>query len=430
MDSSRSPSPDPSDPIVLTGIGCVLPGTPDVHSFWSHVSTGTSQVSRLESPAFAAAGLPVHAAAQLGAFDTGARLPDLLPAHAAKYNRDILATMAAVGDALEDAGIARGQIAPERMSIVQSSSRGPLSWWAGTITADPEENPYGGRATAMFRGLAGCPATLAAIGIGAKGLVTTVSSACVGGHHAIGLALRELRSGSADVVLAGGHEFPIAPEVARCYLALGDGVLSPESDDPATAVRPYDRDRRGFALGEGAMTLCLERESSARARGARIYARILGHRALNEANHATSMDLVGDVTASVVAGVLDDAGRKPEEIGYVCGHGTATRYNDIAESRALRHLLPRHDDADLPPHGSNKPIYGHTFGMAGIINVAATSLMLHHQRLAPTANHVTPDPECDYDHVAEGPRDTEIDLAVSLSFAFGSQTSVMALEHA
>ncbi len=232
------------------------------------------------------------------------------------------------------------------------------------------------------------------------------------------------------MVLAGGHEFPIAPEVARCYLALGDGVLSPESDDPATAVRPYDRDRRGFALGEGAMTLCLERESSARARGARIYARILGHRALNEANHATSMDLVGDVTASVVAGVLDDAGRKPEEIGYVCGHGTATRYNDIAESRALRRLLPRHDDADLPPHGSNKPIYGHTFGMAGIINVAATSLMLHHQRLAPTANHVTPDPECDYDHVAEGPRDTEIDLAVSLSFAFGSQTSVMALEHA
>ncbi|MEU1301389.1 MULTISPECIES: beta-ketoacyl-[acyl-carrier-protein] synthase family protein [Streptomyces] len=430
MDSSRAHSPDPSDPIVLTGIGCVLPGTPDVHAFWGHVSTGTSQVSRLEKPAFAAAGLPVHAAAQLGEFDVSARLPDLLPAHAAKYNRDILATMAAVSDALKDAGIARGQIAPERLSIVQSSSRGPLSWWAETIAADPEQDPYGGRATAMFRGLAGCPATLAAIDVGASGLVTTLSSACVGGHHAIGLALRELRSGSADVVLAGGHEFPIVPEVARCYLALGDGVLSPESEDPATAVRPYDKSRRGFALGEGAMTLCLERESSARSRGARIYARILGHRALNEAGHATSMDLVGDVTASVVAGVLDDVGRKPEEIGYVCGHGTATRYNDIAESRALRRLLPRHDDADLPPHGSNKPVYGHTFGMAGIINVAATSLMLHHQQLARTANHLTPDPECDYDHVAEGPRDTEIDLAVSLSFAFGSQTSAMALEHA
>ncbi|MFC9800090.1 beta-ketoacyl-[acyl-carrier-protein] synthase family protein [Streptomyces bacillaris] len=430
MDSSRAHPPDPSDPIVLTGIGCVLPGTPDVQTFWSHVSTGTSQVGRLEKPAFAAAGLPVHAAAQLGGFDTAARLPDLLPAHAAKYSRDILATMAAVRDALADAGIERGGIAPERLSIVQSSSRGPLSWWTETITADPESNPYGGKATAMFRGLAGCPATLSAIDVGAKGLVTTISSACVGGHHAIGLALRELRSGSADVVLAGGHEFPVVPEVARCYLALGDGVLSPESDDPATAVRPYDRDRRGFALGEGAMTLCLERESHARARGARIYARILGHRALNEAHHATSMDLVGDVTASVVAGVLDEAGRKPEEIGYVCGHGTATRYNDIAESRALRRLLPRHDDADLPPHGSNKPIYGHTFGMAGIINVAATSLMLHHQRLAPTANHRTPDPECDYDHVAEGPRDAEFDLAVSLSFAFGSQTSVMALEHA
>lgn len=430
MDSSRVHSADPHDPIVLTGIGCALPGTPDVHAFWNHVSTGTSQVSRLERPEFTAAGLPVHAAAQLDDFDAATRLPDLLPAHAAKYNRDILATMAAVTDALKDAGIARGQIAPERMGIVQSSSRGPLSWWRETITAGPGQDPYAGKATAMFRGLAGCPATLSAIGVGARGLVTTVSSACVGGHHAIGIALRELRSGSADVVLAGGHEFPIAPEVARCYLALGDGVLSPEADDPAGAVRPYDRDRRGFALGEGAMTLCLERESSARERGARIYARILGHRALNEAHHATSMDLVGDVTASVVAGVLENAGRKPEEIGYVCGHGTATRYNDIAESRALRRLLPHHDDAGLPPHGSNKPVYGHTFGMAGIINVAATSLMLHHQRLARTANHLNPDPECDHDHVAEGPRDTEIDLAVSLSFAFGSQTSVMALERA
>ncbi|MFF2650227.1 beta-ketoacyl-[acyl-carrier-protein] synthase family protein [Streptomyces sp. NPDC058045] len=428
MDSSRTLSPGPSDAIVLTGIGCVLPGTPDVHAFWDHVSTGTSQVTRLERPEFEAAGLPVHAAAQLGDFDTAGRLPDLSPAHAAKYNRDILATMAAVEDALKDSGLDRDRIAPERISVIQSSSRGPLSWWRDTITAPPEPDPYAGKASAMFRGLTSCPATLAAIGIGARGLVTTLSSACVGGHHAIGLALRELRAGSADVVLAGGHEFPVIPEIARCYLGLGDGVLSPEADDPASAVRPYDAGRRGFALGEGAMTLCLERESSARARGARIYARVLGHRALNEAGHATSMDLVGDVTASVVRGVLDEAGRKPEDIGYVCGHGTATRYNDIAESRALRRLLPRHDDADLPPHGSNKPVYGHTFGMAGIINVAATALMLHHQRLARTANHLSPDPECDHDHVADGPRDAEFDLAVSLSFAFGSQTSVMALE--
>ncbi|MFF3559178.1 beta-ketoacyl-[acyl-carrier-protein] synthase family protein [Streptomyces sp. NPDC002574] len=428
MDSRTASVPDPSDSVVLTGIGCALPGTPDAEVFWSHIETGTSQVTGLDRPEFAAAGLPVHAAAQLGPFDHLTRLPGLPEAHAAKYNREILATMAAVRDALDDAGLARGEVAPERLSIVQSSSRGPLSWWREAMHAEPGTDPYQGKGTGMFRGLAGCPATLAAIDVGARGLVTTISSACVGGHHAIGLALRELRSGAADVVLAGGHEFPIVPEVARCYRALGDGVLSPESEDPATAVRPYDRDRRGFALGEGAMTLCLERESSARERGARIYARVLGHRALNEAHHATSMDLVGDVTASVVSGLLDEVGRKPEELGYVCGHGTATRYNDIAESRALRRLLPRHADEDLPPHGSNKPVYGHTFGMAGIINVAATSLMLRHQRLARTANHTTPDPECAYDHVAEGPRDAEFDLAVSLSFAFGSQTSVIALE--
>lgn len=424
----KSPTGRP-DPIVLTGIGCVLPNTPDARTFWDHISNGVPQIGRLDRFDAAAEGLPVHVAAQLGSFDHRSCLPGLPAAHAAKYSREILVTMSAVADAFRDAALGPGQVRADRLSILQSSSRGPLAWWQSAMTGTAPGDPYRDKG-AMFRGLAGCPATLSAIHLGARGLVTTVSSACVGGHHAIGLALRELRSGSADVVLVGGHEFPILAEVARCYLALGDGVLSPERDEPASAVRPYDRTRRGFALGEGAVTLCLERESSARARGARLYARILGHRALNEAGHATSMDLVGDITASVVAGVLHDAGRKPEEIGYVCGHGTATRYNDIAESRALRKLLPRHDDGDLPPHGSNKPVYGHTFGMAGIINVAATALMLYHQRLAKTANHATPDPECAYDHVADGPRDAELDLAVSLSFAFGSQTSVVALERA
>ncbi|WP_055492348.1 beta-ketoacyl synthase [Streptomyces sp. TP-A0356] len=429
MVNHRKSSAGRPDPIVLTGVGCVLPNTPDARTFWDHVSHGVPQVGRLDRFDPAAEDMPVHVAAQLRSFDHRPYLPNLPAGHAAKYSREILVTMSAVAGAFRDAGLSPGQVPSDRLSIVQSSSRGPLAWWQSAMTGTAATDPYRDSG-AMFRGLAGCPATLSAIHLKARGLVTTISSACVGGHHAIGLALRELRAGSADVVLVGGHEFPILAEVARCYLALGNGVLSPERDDPASAVRPYDRTRRGFALGEGAMTLCLERESSARARGARVYARILGHRALNEAAHGTSMDLVGDVTASVVAGALNDAGRKPEEIGYVCGHGTATRYNDIAESRALRRLLPRHDDGDLPPHGSNKPIYGHTFGLAGVINVAATALMLYHQRLARTANHVTPDPECDHDHVADGPRDTELDLAVSLSFAFGSQTSVMALERA
>ena len=394
--------------------------------FWDNISGGHSQIKRVTQFDPGAERIPVHVAAELGDFDHRQYLPELPEAHAAKYSREILVTMSAAEEARRDAGLSGDETAPERISVIQSSSRGPLAWWRSTMRgSDPD--PFGDKG-AMFRGLAGCPATMAALHLGAKGLVTTISSACVGGHHAVGLALRELRAGAADVVYVGGSEFPILPEVARCYLALGDGVLSPERDEPGRAVRPYSLDRQGMVLGEGSLVLCLERASTAAARGARAYANVLGHRALNEANHPTTMDLTGLVTAGVARDLLADVGRQPDEVGYFCGHGTATRYNDLAESRALRALYPDRDAADLPPLSSNKPIYGHTLGLAGIINVAATALMLQNQQLAPTANLITPDPECDHDHVAEGVRDADFDLAVSMSFAFGGQTAMVALE--
>ncbi len=409
----------------MTGIGAVLPGGSGKDAFWQNISTGTSQIGKLTRFDPDRERLPVFAAAQIDDFDHRPYLPGLRPSHAAKYTREILIAMSAAEQARQDAALLPGAVDPRRLSIVMSSSRGPLDWWSTAMEAGPDA-PYADSG-AMFRGLPGSPASMAAIRMGAQGLVTTISNACVGGHHAIGLALHELRSGASDAVLVGGHEFPILAQVARCYLALGDGVISGERDEPARAVRPYSKDREGFALGEGSVVLCLERESSARVRGARIYANILSHRALNEADHPTTMDMTGELTAGLIREVLADAGRTPDEVDYVCGHGTATRYNDLAESRALRALYPDRGADRLPPHGSNKPIYGHTFGMAGIINTAATSLMLHHRTIAPTANLVHPDPECDHDHVAEGPRKAELDLAVSMSFAFGSQTSVLAL---
>jgi 3-oxoacyl-[acyl-carrier-protein] synthase II len=414
------------EPISITGIGTILPGGDGVDAFWSNISGGHSQVGKQTRFEPDWEKVPVYAAAQIDDFDHRRHLPGLDPGHAAKYTREILITMAAVEQAARDAGLARGAVDPRRLSIVMSSSRGPLSWGSEAAAPAAKQDPYGDSG-AMFRGLAGCPASMSAIRTGARGLVTTVSNACVGGHQAIGIALRELRSGSSDAVLVGGHEFPILPEIARCYLALGKGVLSGERDDPRRAVRPYSRDREGFAFGEGSVVLCLERRSSAERRGARVYADVLAHGSLNEADHPTTMDLTGAVTAGLMREVLDEAARPREEVGYVCGHGTATRYNDLAESRALRALYPERGDEALPPHSSNKPIYGHTFGMAGIINAAATSLMLYHQRLAPTANFTGADPECDHDHVTEGARSAEFDLALSMSFAFGSQTSVLAL---
>lgn len=411
--------------IVITGIGVILPKSFSVDTFWDRVSGGRSAVGPLTRFDAAAAGLPVHAAAEIHGFDHSDFLPGLEPRHAQKYTREITVAMSAAAEAWRDAKLEIGRLDPRRVGILMSSSRGPLDWWSGAFGAGAG-TAFADKG-AMFRGLPGCPASLSAIHLGAQGTVSTLSNACVGGHQAIGFAVNEIRSGAADVMLVGGHEFPIAPEVARCYLALGDGVLSGERDEPHRAVRPYSADREGFALGEGSVVLVLERESSARERGARSYARVLGGQTMNEAAHATTMDLTGEVTAGLIRRLLDDAGRSAADVDYFCAHGTATRYNDIAESRALRALYPDRSADKLPPISSNKPIYGHTFGIAGIINVAATSLMIHHHRLAPTANLTEIDPECDHDHVFDGPRDAEVELAVSLSFAFGSQTAVVAL---
>lgn len=185
--------------------------------------------------------------------------------------------------------------------------------------------------------------------------------------------------------------------------------------------------RDSMALGEGAVVICLERPEFARRRNARVYARILGQQMLNEAAGPFAMDLSGHVTASVIRELLTAAGRAPREVDFFCGHGTATRYNDLAESRALASLY----DGDLgraewPPVTSIKPIFGHLLGASGIVNAAATSLVVHYQRLVPTINRAEAVPECDHDHVWEGSRTTQVNLAVSLSFAIGSQTSAVA----
>jgi 3-oxoacyl-[acyl-carrier-protein] synthase II len=301
---------------------------------------------------------------------------------------------------------------------VAATSRGPLGWWLGE--AD------GGTASATGRalcGLAGTPATLSAIQLGIQGLVTTISNACVGGSQALGLAMDQLRHGHADVMLVAGHDFPLVDGIVSAFEEIG--VLAPRTLNPTEAMRPYDHQRSGFVLGEGAVVLCLERVGYADHRGARRYAEVLGQSSLNEAAHPTTMDQTGKRAADLVRRLLDDAGRRADEIGYVCGHGSATTYNDRAECRMLERLLPDVAAHDRPPLGSVKPVFGHTLGASAIVNAAATALMLHHQTLVPTANYRQAADDCPGDHVASGPRSVELRLAVSMSHALGSQSAAV-----
>ncbi|NEA97774.1 beta-ketoacyl synthase N-terminal-like domain-containing protein [Streptomyces sp. SID13726] len=453
--------------VVVTGIGVVLPGATHVNEFWQDVRDGNSRLGFLTRCTPGRTG--VRVAGELRDFDHRKFLPELSEKFASRYTRDALAAMSAVEEARRDAGLGTGEIDPRRLSLLASSSRGPLAWIGEVLSAgegpaddsvrdgaadgsvrvgpgrvgpadrsvrdelaaDPAgaQERYFGDSGAMLRGMPGAPATLSAIYGDIRGLVTTLSSACVGGHHAIGIGADLIRAGSADAVVVLGYEFPLTPLVFESFTAMGSGVLSAESADPRRAIRPYTRDREGFAFGEGAVALCLEREDHARARGATGYARVLAHRALNEATHPFGMDMSGEVTASAVREALDDAGRAPADVDWFCGHGTATPKNDVAESRMLGALYPGLPRSAWPPLSSVKPVHGHLLGATGLVNAAATALALHHQCLCATANYADaePDPECDHDHVGEGARPGRVDLAVSLAFAIGSQTSVLAL---
>ncbi|ANS68656.1 type II beta-ketoacyl synthase [Streptomyces lincolnensis] len=423
--------------VLITGIGVMLPGATHVNEFWQDVRDGTSQLGPLTRCTPGRAG--VRVAGELRDFDHRKFLPELNEKFANRYTRDALAAMSAVEEARRDAGLVTGEIDPERLSLIASSSRGPLEWVGEALTAEGANAPgpesgaardrHFGDSGAMLRGMPGAPATLAAIYGDVRGLVTTLSSACVGGHHAIGFAAELIRAGAADAVVVLGHEFPLTPLVFESFTAMGSGVLSTESADPRRAIRPYTREREGFAFGEGAVALCLERAGHAQARGVDGYARVLSHRAVNEATHPFGMDMSGEVTASAVHAALRDAGRGPQDVDWFCGHGTATPKNDVAESRMLGALYPGRPRSAWPPLSSVKPVYGHLLGAAALVNAAATALALHHQCLCATANYAEaePDPECDHDHVGEGGRPGPVDLAISLAFAIGSQTSVLAL---
>lgn len=396
--------------LAITGMGFTLPGgVRTANDFWARVREGRSALT-LHS-GFADHGVPPMLAGQL-AHDPV--VEGLDPKHAGKYSREILATLASIDTAWTDAGL--GAVDPHRTGVIGSSSRGPVQWW----------ERESGSATGVGRvigGLPGAPASIAAIRAGIQGYVTTVSSACVGGTHALRLAAAELRADEADVMIVVGHEFPLTAKLMQAYTDPKSRVLSPGTT-PAESIRPYDADRNGTVLGEGAVTLVLEREADAVARGAHVYAYLLATGVANEAAHPTTLELSGEKTAALAERVIKQADLSIGDIGYVCGHGTGTRANDVAESRAVRRVFGEHTDVALT---SVKPIFGHLFGASSLVNIAATASMLDAQMLAPTANSTRADAECGLDSVFGGAREVDLRAALSFAFAVGSQSAVVAL---
>ena len=256
---------------------------------------------------------------------------------------------------------------------------------------------------------------------GVRGPVLTLTSAFAAAADAIGIAAQRIRSGDLDVALAGGAESPVTPLVVAGFAAMG--ALSPSNDCPETAIRPFDRDRNGCGLGEGAAFLVLEARVRALARGATILAELAGYGTSADALHITQLPENGEGLVRAMTSALDDAGARPEDIGYINAHGTGTAMNDRVESRAIRHVFGPH--ASRVGVSSTKPITGHLLGAAGAIEAVITIGAVRRGMLPPTANWATRDPACDLDYIPDGPRESDLRLAMSNSMGFGGHNAVL-----
>ncbi|ARH89140.1 MULTISPECIES: beta-ketoacyl-[acyl-carrier-protein] synthase family protein [Streptomyces] len=397
--------------VAVTGLGLVTPAGVGVAATWHGLLAGESPAAR--DPALD--GLPVDFCCRVPGFDAAERLGRRL-----SWRLDRCAAMALVAarEAVADAGLGTDRWDPLRVGVVVG---------VGTASMERYEEEFakltGGRATeisplAIPRSVPNMVAGEVGMDLRVRGPNLTVSTACASGATALGTARQLLLADACDVVVAGGSESLCSRIPAACFHQMG--ALSRRGDDPAGASRPFDADRDGFVLAEGAGMLVLERAEHARARGARVRSYLAGYGASCDAYHFTAPHPEGRGAAEALSAALGDAGLEPGDIGHVNAHGTSTVLNDRAEALALRQVFRR-----PPPVTAVKGALGHAAGGAGAIEAACTVLTLQEQVVPPTANLRCLDPDIELDVVSKVPRPVRMAAAVSNAFGFGGQNAVL-----
>jgi 3-oxoacyl-[acyl-carrier-protein] synthase II len=322
----------------------------------------------------------------------------------------------AAAQAVEEAGLP-GEVDPTRIGVVIGTGVGGLGTLQEQVLAWKDGGDRAVSPNFVPMMMPNAAAAVVAMRLGARGPGHSVSSACATGTHGIGEGARMIERGDADVVLAGGTEAPITTVCLAAFKAMG--ALSRRG-----VSCPFDARRDGFVMGEGAGVLVLESAEHARARGAVIRGRIAGYGASNDAFHITQPDKDGRGAAQAMRAALADAGADPADVGYLNAHGTSTPFNDRSEVLAYRQVF----GAGGPPLSSTKSAIGHLLGAAGAVEAVATLAALERSVMPPTLNHEEPDPECDVDVIADGPRDAPgLELALSNSFGFGGQNACLAI---
>lgn len=404
--------------VVVTGLGCISPVGNTVADAWANLLAGKSGIGTITR--FDASNLNCHIAGEVKDLDLDQYIS---PKEARAMDRFIHYGVAAAIQAVNDSGLATGEAQGEeestRVGVLIGSGIGGLPLIEDMHSELLAKGPR--RISPFF-----VPASIinmisghVSMRFGFKGPNLAVVTACTTGLHSIGEAGRIIEYGDADVMIAGGSECTVSPLGVGGFAAMR--ALSTRNDDPTTASRPWDRDRDGFVLGEGAGVLVLEEYEHAKARGAKIYAELSGYGMSADAGHMTAPNMDGPRRAMLNA--MRNAGVNADQIHYLNAHGTSTPLGDINETNAIKAALGDH--AKKVVVNSTKSMTGHLLGGAGGIESVFTVLAIHHQKSPPTINIFNQDPECDLDYCANVARDMKIDVALKNNFGFGGTNGAL-----
>jgi len=402
--------------VIVTGLGAVTPLGNDARSTWQAALAGRSGIDWIRS--FDASEFPVRVAAEVKEFDPAAVVP---VKEARRLERNVLLAVGAAQEAVADAGL--DGFDPTRVGILLGSAIGGVP---GLLEqADVMRERGADRVSPFFlpNVLVDSASGQVAITLGIRGPNYAVVSACATGSHAVGEAAELIKRGDVDVVLAGGTEACMHPLILAGFCAMRG--LAVEDDHPPRASRPFDATRAGFVMGEGACVLVLEELEAARARGATMYAEVLGYGASNDAHHMAQPDPESVGVSEMMRAALRRADVEPERVGYINAHGTSTPLGDAAETRAIKDVFGAH--AYELAVSSTKSMMGHCFGAAGAIEAMMCVLALKEGIIPPTINYEQPDPECDLDYVPNEARRAQVDVALSNAMGLGGHNGCVLL---
>jgi len=404
--------------IVITGMGTVNPLGMSVAETWRNLTNGVSGVGPIMQ--FDHSNLMVHIACEVKNFE-----PEKYMDSKEARRRDRFEQFASVAadQAIADAGLTVTESNAPRIGIIVSSAIGGLKSIADAVLTNDKEGPRRVSPFLIPMLMANGAAGLIAIDHGIKGPCFSVASACASGADGIGTAFMMLKSGMIDMALAGASESTVTSVGVAAFDRVG--AMSRHNDDYSMSPAPFDKNRDGLVMGEGAAVIVLESESHAKARGARIYAELAGYGATADAFHVTAPHEKGEGGAAAIRQALNSAKANLEDVGYISAHGTGTQLNDQSETRAVKGAFG--ELAYNVPISSTKSMTGHMMGATGALEAIICVQAIREGILPPTIHYQTPDPECDLDVIPNKAREKKIDLAISNAFGFGGHNAVLAV---